>query len=177
MKIVVTNRERDKVFILKQALKLTLFTHWVWLCPPIQSMDFHTPIFKLFIQNSAHIGSAFDFLFTINIFLFHLLQEHQRLVYFLIGNVLLSSLSSKDKIPMPHCWGCYNRRLVSTITQEQYSFDWKSKSLETLNGDSHTCFICNCVIFNTNEPSDFNHIMGRSYQKISSVIKNILSCN
>lgn len=55
-------------------------------------MDFHTPIFELFIlsvlQNSAHIGSAFDFLFIINMFLFPLLQEHQCLLYFLVWNVL-----------------------------------------------------------------------------------------
>lgn len=144
---------------MKQAVKLILFTHWVQLCPPIQSMDFYMPIFKLFLlslsQNSAHRGSAFDFLFTINMFLFHLLQEHQWLVYLLIWNVLLSSLSPKDKIPAPHCWGCCNRRSVSTMSQWQQSFDWKSKSWETLNGDSHTWFTPIFVVFNTNELSDF----------------------
>lgn len=154
---------------MKQAVKLILFTHWVWLYPPIQNMDFYMPIFKLFLlsisRNSAHIGSAFDFPFIINMLLFHLLQEHQCLVYFLIGNVLISSLSSEDKIPVPHCWGCYNRKSVSTISQWQQSFDWKSKSWETLNSDSHSCFIHIFVIFNTNELSDFNHLMGCSYKK------------
>lgn len=54
---------------------------------------------------------------------------------------------------------------VSAISQEQSSFDWKSESWKTLTGDSHTCFMCNLVIFNTNEPSDFNHSMGCSYKK------------
>jgi len=54
-------------------------------------------------QNSAHIRSAFDFLFIISTFLFHLLQEHQCWFYFPIWNILIFLLNNKHKTTMPHC--------------------------------------------------------------------------
>lgn len=116
-------------FPYEKAVKLPLFTQCVWLCPPIQSMDFHTPIFELFIlsvsQNSAHIGSAFDFLFIINMFLFPLLQEHQCLLHFLVWNVLY--------IPT-QLQGQNSSATLLRVLQEkvgpnqQYSFDWSQKA-------------------------------------------------
>lgn len=52
---------------------------------------------------SLHKWSAFDFLFIIKTFLFHLLQLHQCWFYFLIWNILTLSLNNNQKNTLP----CY----------------------------------------------------------------------